>query len=145
MKPKILSIILGVDNLEESLAFYRDGLGLPTEGIIATSDVPGDPGRIVLFDMGGGQTLSLYERKDFAKDAKLPISSPSPLEFELMYYAESTEDVDKIMEQAKKAGATIADPAHDRSGVYSGYFQDLDGHLWEILYPLGQLTNSGSQ
>jgi uncharacterized protein len=101
MKPRILSIILTVGDLKKSLAFYRDGLGLPTRGIVATSEEPGDSGQIVLFDMGNGQTLSLYTRADLAK-----------------------------------AGGSI-DPAHDRGGVYSGYFQDLDGHLWEILCPLG--------
>jgi catechol 2,3-dioxygenase-like lactoylglutathione lyase family enzyme len=105
--------------------------------MVATSDEPGDSGKIVLFDMGNGQTLSLYARSDLARDTKLPTTAPSPLEFELMYYAESTSDVDATMEQARKAGGTIVDLAHDRGGVYSGYFQDLDGHLWEILCPLG--------
>jgi uncharacterized protein len=137
MKPRILSIILAVANLKKSLAFYRDGLGLPTEGIVATSDEPRDSGKIVLFDMGNGQTLSLYAREDLARDTKLATSRPSALEFELMYYTDSKEEVDEIMDQARKAGGTITDPAHDRGGVYSGYFQDLDGHLWEILCPLG--------
>ena len=137
MKPRILSIILAVADLKKSLAFYSDGLGLPTEGIVATSDEPGDSGKIVLFDMGNGQTLSLYAREDLARDTKLAASRSSALEFELMYYADSKEEVDEIMDQARKAGGTITDPAHDRGGVYSGYFQDLDGHLWEILCPLG--------
>jgi hypothetical protein len=87
--------------------------------------------------MGGGQTLSLYARADLAKDTGLPLSPASPLEFEIMYYADATDEVDEIMNQAKKAGGAITDPAQDRGGVYSGYFQDLDGHLWEILCPLG--------
>ena len=136
MKPRILSIILTVGDLKKSLAFYRDGLGLPTRGIVATSEEPGDSGRIVLFDMGNGQTLSLYTRADLARDTKLAASGSSALEFELMYYADSKEEVDEILDQARKAGGSI-DPAHDRGGVYSGYFQDLDGHLWEILCPLG--------
>lgn len=127
MKPKVLSIILGVADLEKSLA-YRNGLGLPTDGIVSTSDQPGDAGRIVLFNMGGGQTLSLYAKADLARDTGLPLSPASPLEFELIYYADSTEEVDQIMNQARKAGGTITDPAHDRGGVYSGYFQDMDGH-----------------
>ena len=137
MKAKVLSIILTVDNIEKSMIFYRDGLGLATDGVIATSDQPGDEGKIVLFNMTGGQTLSLYARKDFAKDTNLPMSPHSPLGFELMYYADSVEEVDTIMEQAKKAGGTITSAAHDRGGLYSGYFQDLDGHVWEIVCPMG--------
>ncbi len=102
IKPKVLSIILGVADLEKSLAFYRDGLGLLTEGVVSTTDQPGDTGRIVPFDMGSGQTLSLYARADLARDTRLPLSPSSPLEFELMYYADSTDEVDKIMNQAKK-------------------------------------------
>ena len=136
MKPKVVSVILGVDDLDRSLTFYRTGLGLPTTGIVSTTDQPGDSGRIVLLDMGGGQTLSLYARVDLANDVGLPVSVANPLDFELMYYAESTAEVDEIMSAARKAGGRVTDPAHDRGGVYSGYFQDLDGHLWEILCPL---------
>jgi catechol 2,3-dioxygenase-like lactoylglutathione lyase family enzyme len=137
MKPRVLSIILGVSDLERALVFYRDGLGLPTKGVINTTDEPGDAGKIVLFDMGSGQTLSLYRREDLARETGLPVSPSSPLEFELMYYADSADEVDQIMSQARNAGGAFTDPAHDRGGVYSGYFQDLDGHLWEVLYPLG--------
>jgi uncharacterized protein len=133
MEPKVTSITLSVNNLEKSVAFYRDGLGFSTEGIISTSDVPGDEGRIALFMLSGGLVLSLYPKSDLAKDTKLSVSSPSPLEFSLMHQVESKEEVDTIMAQAKKAGANITDSPHDRGGVYSGFFQDLDGHLWEIV------------
>jgi predicted lactoylglutathione lyase len=54
-----------------------------------------------------------------------------------MYYAESPEDVDGILRQAQSAGAAVPASPRDRGGVYSGYFQDPDGYLWEILCPLG--------
>lgn len=48
---------------------------------------------------------------------------------------ESREEVDLIMEKAREAGATITVPAQDTFwGGYSGYFQDPDGHLWEIVW-----------
>ncbi len=137
MEPKITSITLSVNDLEKSVAFYKNGLRFPTEGIIATSDVPGDEGRIALFMLSGGLILSLYPKSDLAKDSKLSIASSSPLEFSLMHQVASKDEVDTIMTQAKKAGANITDSPHDRGGVYSGFFQDLDGHLWEIVSILG--------
>ena len=137
MEPKITSITLSVNDLEKSVAFYKNGLGFPTEGIVATSDVPGDEGRIALFMLSGGLILSLYPKRDLAKDSKLSIASSSPFEFSLMHQVASKDEVDTIMTQAKKAGANITDSPHDRGGVYSGFFQDLDGHLWEIVSILG--------
>jgi uncharacterized protein len=133
VEPKITSITLSVNDLEKSVAFYRDGLGFPSEGIVSTSDAPGDEGRIALFMLSGGLILSLYPKSDLAKDSKLSMASSSPLEFSLMHQVASKEEVDAVMRQAKEAGANITDLPHDRGGVYSGFFQDLDGHLWEIV------------
>jgi catechol 2,3-dioxygenase-like lactoylglutathione lyase family enzyme len=133
MKPRITAIVLAVEDLEKSLAFYRDGLGLPTEGIVPTA--PGADSSIVLFEMSGGLILTLYPKTELAKDAKLPVFVPSPAAFSMMHGVDSKEEVNAVMVQAKKAGATITDPAHDRGGgVYSGFFQDLDGHLWEVVW-----------
>ncbi len=132
MKPRIKVITLGVSDLERSLAFYRDGLGLPTEGIIGTEF---EDGAVVFFYMNDDLILALYPRAALAKDAKVPVSPPSPSEFSIGHIVGSKEEVDAIMQQAEKAGAHVTDPARDRFwGGYSGYFQDLDGHLWEIAW-----------
>ena len=132
MKPRISIITLGVDNLERSLNFYRDGLGFPTEGIIGKEY---EHGAVALFTLQGGMMLSLFERANLALDATVPCMPPSPTEFSIGQLLGSKEEVDAVMAQAAKAGATIVKPAQDAFwGGYSGYFQDPDGHLWEILW-----------
>jgi catechol 2,3-dioxygenase-like lactoylglutathione lyase family enzyme len=132
MNPRIKVITLGVGDLEKSLAFYRDGLGLPTQGIIGTEF---EDGAVAFFDLNDDLILALYPRAALAKDAKLAPSPPSPSEFSLGHIVKSRQEVDAVMKQAGNAGARITDPAHDRFwGGYSGYFLDLDGHLWEIAW-----------
>jgi catechol 2,3-dioxygenase-like lactoylglutathione lyase family enzyme len=138
MKPEIGIITLGVDDLERSLVFYRDGLGLPTKGITGDQfqgDQVNPAGAVVMFHMKGGLILALYPRSELAKDARETIGVPSSTEFSLGYIAANKDEVDQILSQAKAAGATITDAAHDRPwGIYSGYFQDPDGHLWEVIW-----------
>ncbi len=138
MKSQINVITLAVDDLERSIAFYRDGLGLPTKGIVATEfkGTATEPaGAVCFFELNGSLTLAVYPRSDLAKDSKIPPAAPSSLEFSLGYLAESRDEVDAILQQAQGAGATLTDPAHERPwGIYSGYFKDPDGHLWEIIW-----------
>ena len=132
MKPRINIITLGVSDLEKSLTFYRDGLGLPTEGITGTEF---EDGAVAFFNMNDGLILALYPKAALAKDGKVSVTPPSPAELSIGHMVNSKQEVDAVMAQAEKAGATITDPAHDRFwGGYSGYFQDLDGHLWEIAW-----------
>ncbi len=132
MEPKITVITLGVDDLKRSLKFYRDGLGLATHGIEGEEF---EHGAVAFFDLQGGLRLALFPRGDIALDAKVPASSASPTEFTIAQNVRSKTDVDAVMDAARKAGAVITDPAHDRFwGGYSGYFQDPDGHLWEIAW-----------
>lgn len=138
MKPRINVITLAVNDLEKSLAFYRDGLGLPTQGVFG-SEFKGtetEPaGAVVFFELQGGLILALYPRTDLAKDARVANSAASSVEFSLGYIAASRNAVDELIEQARAAGATVTDKPHDRAwGIYSGYFRDLDGHLWEIVW-----------
>jgi catechol 2,3-dioxygenase-like lactoylglutathione lyase family enzyme len=138
MKPQINVITLAVNDLEKSFAFYRDGLGLPTKGIIGTEfkGTAIEPsGAVGFFQLRGGLILALYPRSDLAKDAKIPLVPVSSLEFSIGYLAESKNAVDTVLRQAQASGATLTDPAHDRPwGIYSGYFKDPDGHLWEIIW-----------
>lgn len=132
MKPRIKVITLGVDDLERSLAFYRDGLGLSTKGIIGTEF---EDGAVVFFDMNDELILALYPRAALAKDAKIPAGPPSPSELSIGHVVKSRKEVDALVQQAERAGARVTDPPHDRFwGGYSGYFQDPDGHLWEIAW-----------
>ncbi|AIQ46012.1 glyoxalase [Paenibacillus sp. FSL R7-0273] len=132
MKPRITVITLGVDDLERSVAFYRDGLGLPTEGIIGTEF---EHGAVAFFELQGGLRLALWKRSDLAHDSTLSQTPASPTEFSLAHNAGSRDEVDQLMGEAQKAGAVITVPARDTFyGGYAGYFQDPDGHLWEIAW-----------
>lgn len=132
MRPSIKVITLGVSDLEESLIFYRDGLSLSTQGIIGTEF---EDGAVVFFNMNDDLILALYPRAALAKDAKVTDGQTSPAQFSIGHIVKSKQEVDALMKQAEKAGAKVTDPAHDRFwGGYSGYFQDLDGHLWEIAW-----------
>lgn len=137
MKPQINVITLAVNDLEKSFAFYRNGLGFPTKGIIGTEfkgSASEPAGAVGFFELRGGLILALYPRSDLAKDSKIPPAPASSLEFSIGYLADSKDEVDTLLRQAQAAGATLTDPAHDRAwGIYSGYFKDLDGHLWEII------------
>lgn len=132
MKPRIKVITLAVADLERALVFYRDGLGLPTEGVIGTEF---EDGAVVFFHMNDDLVLALYPRPALAKDANVALDAPSRSELSIGHNVASKQEVDEIMRQAGEAGANITDAARDRFwGGYSGYFQDPDGHLWEIAW-----------
>jgi catechol 2,3-dioxygenase-like lactoylglutathione lyase family enzyme len=133
MKARITLITLGVDDLARSLAFYRDGLGLPTKGIVGTEF---EHGAVAFFDLQPGLQLAIWPRADLAHDAGLPRSQPtSATELSLGHNVNTQEEVDAAMEQASRAGARIVKPAQATFwGGYAGYFQDPDGHLWEVAW-----------
>jgi catechol 2,3-dioxygenase-like lactoylglutathione lyase family enzyme len=132
MKPRVSVITIGVDDLERSLRFYRDGLGLRTEGIIGTEF---EYGAVAFFDLEAGLKLALYPRSSLAHDSTLPIGQPGATELSLGHNVSSKQEVDAVMEQARKSGAIIVKPAQDTFwGGYAGYFQDPDRHLWEVVW-----------
>lgn len=132
MKPRITVITIGVNDLEKSLHFYRDGLGFPTEGIIGKGF---EYGAVVFIQLQDNLRLALWPRKSIAHDSGLSITPASPTEMTLGHNVSSKAEVDAVMDQAKSAGAVIVKPAHDTFwGGYSGYFQDPDGHLWEVVW-----------
>ncbi len=107
-------------------------MGLPSEGIIGAEF---EYGAVAFFDLSGGLKLAVWPRKSLAKDTGLPEQPPSSTEFTIGHNVTSTAEVDAVMQQAVRAGATIIKPAQDTFwGGYAGYFQDPDGHLWEIVY-----------
>jgi hypothetical protein len=136
MEARIDVITLAVDDFERALTFYR-ALGFESEGVIAT-DYTGDDthpaGAIALVHLDGGQILSLYPRTDLAKDAGIPAGPAQSGEFSLGQIVATRDDVDAVLARAEAAGAPVTE-VHDRAwGIYSGYFRDPDGHLWEVIH-----------
>lgn len=137
MKNELHVITLAVADLQRAVTFYRDGLGLPTDGIIggeypSTPDSPG--GETAMFRLEGGLILSLYPASELAKDAGLPEDAIGGAGVSLGHVVPERGDVDAVLREAELAGGTVIGVAHERPwGIYSGYFRDLDGHLWEVL------------
>ncbi|MEK7759147.1 MAG: VOC family protein [Pseudomonadota bacterium] len=132
MKPRITVITVCVDDLERSLRFYRDGLGLKTEGIIGKEF---EHGSVAFFDLQAGLKLAIWPRKSLAHDSGLALGKPSATELSLGHNVSSKTEVDAVMEQARRAGAIIVKTAQDTFwGGYAGYFQDPDQHLWEVVW-----------
>jgi len=132
MKPRITLITIGVDDLERAVRFYRDGLGLQTEGIIGTEF---EYGAVAFFDLQAGLKLALWPRTSIARDTGIAPGRPSATEFTIGHNVSSRAEVDAVMEQANRAGAVVVKPAHATFwGGYAGYFQDPDQHLWEVAW-----------
>ena len=132
MKPRITVITLGVDDLQKAVDFYQQGLGLHTDGIVGKEF---EHGAVAFFELQTGLKLAVWPRKSIAHDTGISVSPSSPTEFTLGHNVNSKTEVDAVMQQAETAGATIIKPAHDTFwGGYSGYFQDLDKHLWEVVW-----------
>jgi catechol 2,3-dioxygenase-like lactoylglutathione lyase family enzyme len=135
MKPRITLVTLGVDDLERAVAFYRDGLGLATQGIIGTEF---EHGAVAFFELESGLKLALWPRKSLAADSGLPLQPASSTEFSLAHNVASQSEVDAVMQQAKRAGARVVKPAQPTFyGGYAGCFLDPDGHLWEVAFNPG--------
>jgi uncharacterized protein len=138
MQPRIHVITLAVRDLERALRFYREGLGLDSAGVIGT-EFPGDDvnpnGAVAMFHLQGGLILALWPRTELAKDANIEVGPAKSGEFSIGHAVADRAAVDALLSQAVAAGATLTDNAHDRAwGIYSGYFRDLDDHLWEVMW-----------
>ncbi|SIS94660.1 VOC family protein [Paracoccus saliphilus] len=132
MKPRISVLTLGVADLEQSLAFYRDGLGLPTDGIVGQEF---EHGAVAFFELSGGLKLAIWAQADLAHDTGLPSLPVSSTSLSIGHNVHRREEVDAILDTAKRAGADIIKPAQDTFyGGYAGYFRDPNGHLWEIVW-----------
>ena len=132
MKPHISLLTLGVDDLERAVAFYRDGLGFSTQGIVGTEF---ENGAVAFFNLDSGLKMALWPRKSLAADTGIAAGKPDPLAFSLGHNVASSQEVDAVMRQAELAGAGILKAAHQTFyGGYAGYFQDPDGHVWEVAF-----------
>jgi catechol 2,3-dioxygenase-like lactoylglutathione lyase family enzyme len=122
-------ITLGVEDINRSLEFYRDGLGFPTT--VEKSDPP------IVFFQSQGVTLALCPKKGLAED----IDRVNPPEGEgfsgitLGYVVREKDEVDRILVQAEKAGGRVVKPSQSVFwGGYHGYFADPDDYHWEVMY-----------
>jgi catechol 2,3-dioxygenase-like lactoylglutathione lyase family enzyme len=132
MRPRITVITLGVDDLNRAVAFYRDGLGLFTDGIIGEEF---EHGAVAFFDLDNGSRLALWPRASLAHDSGLLVSTRSPAGWSIGHNVSSRGEVDTVMAEAERAGARIVKRAAETFwGGYAGYFLDPDDHLWEIVW-----------
>jgi uncharacterized protein len=132
VKPRITIITLGVDDLERSVAFYRDGLGLPTEGIVGQQF---EYGAVAFFDLSSGLKLALWPRTSIAHDAGISVQQPSATDVTIAHNVNTKQEVDSVVDEVRRAGGNIVKPAADTFyGGYAAYFQDPDGHLWEVAW-----------
>jgi catechol 2,3-dioxygenase-like lactoylglutathione lyase family enzyme len=140
VQPRIHVITLAVEDLERSMAFYR-ALGFESPGIVGTEfvgDAEHPGGSAVMFELQGGLILALYGRDDLAKDAQIPLGPASSGEFSIGHLVASRDAVDAALALAVAAGAEALAGPHDRPwGIYSAYFRDPDGHLWELIWNPG--------
>lgn len=141
MRAHITVITLGVADLERSLAFYREGLGLKSEGIIGTEF---EGGAVAFFELSGGLILALYPFESIARDSGLQAATSAGPTHTIGHNVGSPEEVDEVLAQAEAAGATFIDRGKDRPwGGYTGHFRDPDGHLWEIVWNPGLVPPEG--
>ena len=132
MKPRVSVLTIGVDDLDRAVRFYRDGLGLRTDGIVGAEH---EFGAVAFFPLQPGLQLALWPRRSIGRDCGLDVTAPSPTEVTIGHNVSSKAEVDAVMKQAGAAGATIVKPAHDTFwGGYAGYFLDPDRHLWEVVW-----------
>ncbi|MGH7474957.1 MAG: VOC family protein [Longimicrobiales bacterium] len=132
MKPRISLLTLCVDDLDRAVEFYRDGLGLPTNGIVGTEF---EHGAVAFFELEAGLKLAIWPRASLARDSGLAKTLPSPTDFSIGHNVSSRREVDEVMAEAEKAGATVVKPAGETFwGGYAGYFLDPDEHLWEVAH-----------
>jgi hypothetical protein len=126
MEPRVDFISLGVSNVQESRAFYVDGLGWPVHREVA--------GEVLFIQVNHGLVLSLWDVRQMQAEAGVSPPDGVPC-ITLSHNQPSAADVDRVMDEAAAAGATvIAEPVTQPWGGYTGYFADPDGFRWEVAY-----------
>lgn len=137
MRQKLNLITLGTDDFARSLDFYENGLGWKK----SEKSMDG----LALFDLGG-IILALHPRQELAEDTTLPYQPSSFSGLTISHNTRSEKEVDEILEKVAALGGTIVKRAQKVYwGGYSGYFKDLDGHLFEVAYnPFWELDEKGN-
>jgi hypothetical protein len=128
MKPSTIVVSVPITDLERTLRFYRDGLGLETPGI--------DEG-MILIELPN-LSLFLMGSEEYARFAGYggvtDAGRPKPGAFIFSCAIGSKDEVDQTIERAMQAGGSAPGTAQDREGSYIGYVSDPDGHLWELVW-----------
>jgi uncharacterized protein len=138
VEPRVSLVTLGVDDLERSYHFYKDGLGLPTTR---------QPEDGVVFFQTGGVTLAIYPYHQLALDVGPAWDVPRTMfgGVTLAHNVRERGEVNEVLALAEGAGATIVKAAADTFwGGYSGYFTDPDGYLWEVAWGAFEFNEDGS-
>ena len=132
MKPRLSVITLAVDDLERAVAFYRDGLGWPTQGIVGSA---AQHSAVAFFALQPGIRLALFPRTSLAVEAGVAEPPSGTSGCLLSHNVARREQVAEVMAQAAAAGARILRAPRDTAwGGHAGYFQDPDGHPWEVAW-----------
>ncbi|MBT43011.1 MAG: glyoxalase [Idiomarina sp.] len=132
MQPTLSVITLITDDLVRAVSFYRDGLGLPTQGIVG--DVNTDT-QVAFFNLNDNLKLAIWPRRSLANQLTL---TPQGNGHMLSHNVATTEQVEELITAAEQAGAKVLKQAHWQPwGCYGGYFSDPDGHFWEVTYNPG--------
>jgi uncharacterized protein len=135
MEQRLSLITLGVADLERARAFY-EALGWRS---------PTDPADGVAFFPSGGMVVALWSREALAEDSGV-VDGGGWGGVTLAHNVRSPAEVDAVLEEAERAGATIARRGAETFwGGYSGVFIDPDGHPWEVAHNPGwTIADDGS-
>lgn len=126
MEPRITLVTLGVSDVSRAKAFY-EALGWRGQEVEET-----------VFIQAGGLAIVLWAAGKVAADAGLSVPAAHSAGIVLAHNVRSREQVDAVLAEATRAGATITKPAAETSyGGYAGFFADPDGHIWEIAFNPG--------
>jgi uncharacterized protein len=135
VEQRLTCITLGVADLARARRFY-EALGWQS---------PCAPHSEVVFFQAGGMVLALWGRDELAGDSEVT-NGGGWGGVTLAHNVRSPEEVDRVIEEARAAGATIGRPGGETFwGGYSGIFIDPDGHPWEVAHNPGwELAEDGS-
>jgi hypothetical protein len=136
MEQRMSLVTLGVADLRRARRFYEHGLGWK----------PGFASDEVVFYETGGPIIALFGRRDLAADAQIEDDESTFGGIALAHNVRARDEVDAVLAEAAAAGAAVLKAAEDTPwGGYSGYFADLDGHLWEVAFnPAWTIGEDGS-
>ncbi|MGH3243304.1 MAG: VOC family protein [Spirillospora sp.] len=126
MKANVSSILLGVRDMERAKEFYTEGLGWK---------IKNDFGISVFFETDGATPVGFYGRDGLADQVGTTAEGNGFSGLVLTYVVRSEARIDEIIEEARKAGATILKPGGKLPwGGYGGSFADPDGYIWSLGY-----------